>query len=139
MVDGLKTFRGKSVADALDQVKRQFGRPAVILNTRTVSCRGVLGLGTKPYVETTAARGMNDLPASMRKNGVPIRPGATGGSFAITRPRSLARSEEGVRVDRPAVERGPDSEALLSEVASLKGLIGELVYETRRARNPGIQ
>ncbi len=133
MIDGLKTktFRGKSMADALAQVKRQFGRTAVILSTRTVSRRGVLGLGAKPFVEITAVREADDLPAPLRKNGVPIRTGAP--SAETVRASS---NGEASRVHRAVI--APHAESLLSEVSSLKGLVGELVEETRRARVPTI-
>ncbi len=138
MVDGLTTFRGKSMADALDQVKRRFGRTAVILSTRTVSRRGVLGLGARPYVEITAAREMNDLPEPMRKNGMPVRSPRAPISL---RGRGAGGEGEGPDGSFPgrsgqAPKVSPD--ALLSEVSSLKGLIGELVVETRRARTPSI-
>ena len=47
------------MAEALEQVKRQFGRGAVILNTRTATKGRFLGIGGRPYVEITAARSMS--------------------------------------------------------------------------------
>src|SRR3990172_9647524 len=72
----LKTFQGRSMAEALEQVKQQYGRGAVILNTRTVNKGGFLGIGGKPYVEITAARAMSDLPSSLRRGSILRRSGS---------------------------------------------------------------
>ncbi len=50
----LKTFVAPTMAEALDQVKRRFGRDAVILHTRTVRQGGVMGVGGRTMVEVTA-------------------------------------------------------------------------------------
>ncbi|MCK4658351.1 MAG: flagellar biosynthesis protein FlhF [Phycisphaerae bacterium] len=60
----LKTFQAKTMAEAIDQVKRRLGRDAVIMHTRTVTRGGVLGFGGQPLVEVTAAAGdMTSVPA----------------------------------------------------------------------------
>lgn len=41
----IKTFRAKSVSDALAQIKRELGPDAVILHTRNYKAGGVLGVG----------------------------------------------------------------------------------------------
>lgn len=51
----LKTFRGNSMAQALAEVKKDLGRDAVILHTRTLRVGGVLGVGAKAIVEITAS------------------------------------------------------------------------------------
>ena len=55
------------MAEALVQVKREFGRDAVILNTRTGTKGGFLGFWGKSYVEITAVRQPADLPAPSRE------------------------------------------------------------------------
>jgi flagellar biosynthesis protein FlhF len=115
-MDTLKTFRGTSMADALNQVKRHFGRTAVILTTRTVSRRGVLGLASKPYVEITAARDVTDLPDAVGQNRLPVIPPAPQGEAS------------GTRANR----------AVLTELGAVKTMIGELVQETRRTRHPRV-
>lgn len=50
----LKTYQAKSMADALARVKRELGRDAVILHTRTLRRGGVLGIGARNIVEITA-------------------------------------------------------------------------------------
>jgi flagellar biosynthesis protein FlhF len=51
----LKTFRARSMADALAAVKRDLGKNAVILNTRNYRSGGIFGLGARAMVEITAA------------------------------------------------------------------------------------
>ena len=114
------------MADALDQVKRLFGRDAAILNTRTVTKGGLLGVGAKSYVEITAARTMADLPTPPRRGTLMYRP------------------DRGKRADGAASPMSPPSQvaqpsdALLSEVGSLKSLVNDLIRETRRAHAPEV-
>ena len=51
----LKTYRAKSMAECLAEVKRDLGSDAVILRTRTLRAGGVLGIASKPLVEITAS------------------------------------------------------------------------------------
>ena len=50
----IKTFRAKSVSDALAQIKRELGPDAVILHTRNYKAGGVLGVGASSITEITA-------------------------------------------------------------------------------------
>src|SRR5262245_43489387 len=63
----LKTYHGSSMAEALAKVKKDLGRDAVILHTRTVRRGGWFGFGGKTLVEITASRDINVLPASERR------------------------------------------------------------------------
>lgn len=51
----LKTYRARSMSEALAEVKKDLGRDAVILHTRSLRVGGVLGVGTRGLVEVTAA------------------------------------------------------------------------------------
>ena len=113
------------MADALEQVKRQFGRDAVILNTRTFTRGGFLGLGGKPYVEITAAREQSDLPGAVRR-GNGVRDPANG--VRHPGPRIPYSKPQG-RGEGDA----PASDSVLTEVGALKSLVSELLRETRRA------
>lgn len=113
------------MADALEQVKRQFGRDAVILNTRTFTRGGFLGLGGRPYVEITAAKDRSDLPGVACRG--PVTPRARARDHAETPalPRAIASS---------TVVAGPAaSDSILTEVGALKSLVSDLLRETRRA------
>ncbi|MEE9211336.1 MAG: flagellar biosynthesis protein FlhF [Phycisphaeraceae bacterium] len=53
----LKTYKGRTMAEVLAQVKNDLGVNAVILHTRTYRQGGLLGLGARPVVEVSAADG----------------------------------------------------------------------------------
>ena len=66
----LKTYRAQSMAQALSAVKKDLGKDAVILHTRSVRVGGLLGFGKKTLIEITAA----DEPVPMAKRATPARP-----------------------------------------------------------------
>ena len=51
----IKTFQGRTMSEALANVKQALGVNAIILHTRTVQRGGVLGMGARPVVEITAS------------------------------------------------------------------------------------
>jgi len=55
------------MAQALEKVKKDLGRNAVILHTRTLTKGGMLGVGGKTVVEITASRDVNALPVAERR------------------------------------------------------------------------
>jgi flagellar biosynthesis protein FlhF len=112
------------MAEALQQVKRQFGPHAVILSTKTVTRGGLLGVGARSCVEITAAATMPDLPSPSPCRTLESRKGTTERAEGAANPVSA----------RPQSTEGRESTSLLSEVTSLKFLIGDLVRETRRGR-----
>lgn len=59
----LKTYRAKTMADALAAVKRDLGHDAYILHTRTQRVGGLFGVLGRPVVEITAS----DAPPRRRK------------------------------------------------------------------------
>ena len=58
----IKTYRGKSVQEALAQVKKDLGPDAVILHTRTYKTGGVLGIRATTITEVTASSQMHVEP-----------------------------------------------------------------------------
>ncbi len=117
------------MADALAQLKQEFGRGAVILNTRTVSARGLFSMRGKPYVEITAARDVSDLPPAMRRGTVPNKSGSgerAEGAAAPMAPKTAPTSNLALAT------------SLLSEVGSLRGMVTELLHDARAAKAPSI-
>ncbi len=116
------------MAEALAEVKRQFGRDAVILNTRSLTKGGLLGIGAKGSVEITAARQMSDLPSPLRRGTIQHKSGrvdrADGAAVPVP-PTSNASSYQ-------------PSDALLSEVGSLKSLVSDLAREMRCSQAPSV-
>lgn len=51
----IKKYIGATAYDAMSKLKRELGQDAIILNTRTVRQKGILGFFKKPVVEITAA------------------------------------------------------------------------------------
>jgi flagellar biosynthesis protein FlhF len=66
----LKTYRAHSMAEALSAVKKDLGKNAVILHTRSVKIGGILGFRKKTVVEITAA----DEPVPTARRGAAPRP-----------------------------------------------------------------
>src|SRR3954471_8032430 len=54
-----KTYRAGTMKEALAQVRRDLGGDAVILETREVRRRRLMGLGTRELIEVTASDGQN--------------------------------------------------------------------------------
>ncbi len=50
----IKTYRAKTIADALVQIKKELGRDAVILHTRTIKAGGWFGFRRSTFTEITA-------------------------------------------------------------------------------------
>ncbi len=63
----LRTYQGNSMAEALEKVKEDLGRDAVILHTRSVQRGGLWGVGARTIVEITASSDLRDLPADERR------------------------------------------------------------------------
>lgn len=118
----VKTFHGVTMADALAEVKKHFGIGAIILNTRTDSRGGILGMGGKPHVEITAVRDMNDVPPAMRRGAMRIKH------------KAKKRAEGAAAAVKPIVRSNgssppPEADRILSEMASLREMVGNLVRQ----------
>ncbi|MFA5879991.1 MAG: flagellar biosynthesis protein FlhF [Candidatus Margulisiibacteriota bacterium] len=57
----IKKYQAVNIEDALTQVKSDFGLEAVILKSQNIKKGGILGLGSKSYVEITAGIDINVL------------------------------------------------------------------------------
>lgn len=132
----VKTFQGTTMADALAQLKKEFGRHAVILSTRTSTRGGLFGFGGKPLVEITAARDAGDLPGPLRRTAIrssalrqpPKGPGTPGPALAGAPLLSSAVSATADEI-RPAAP----VQRVFEEVSSLRTMVADLVTETRRS------
>jgi len=58
----LKTYRARTIADALARIKQDLGRDAVILHTRSLKVGSLFGFGGRTMVEITASSGVNVAP-----------------------------------------------------------------------------
>lgn len=56
----VKRYIGNTTHEAMTKLKKELGSEAVVLNTRTIKQKGLLGIFKKPLVEITAAYEKND-------------------------------------------------------------------------------
>lgn len=111
------------MSDALQKVKRDLGRDAVILNTRTVNRGGLWRLSGRQMVEITAAKEINVLHPSARRGNIP----------ADLDGRGL--KAEGVALAQPPDVAGRDDavDRLRREVGTVRSLVQDLLSESRQA------
>jgi len=133
----LKTFQAKTMAEAIEQVKRRLGRDAVILHTRTVGRRRLFRLGGQTLVEVTAAVD-SELPAAMRRGIVKKRLGqeaTTGGANGIAMPAhgTTSRTPDGRGQTTGSSATDPD---LLTRIGELRSMIEDHVRDTKRSQLP---
>ena len=113
----LKTYHALTMAEALAEVKRDLGRDAVILHTRSFRKGGFLGLGGRSMWEITAAPNLN----------VPHR--KAGGKYISSPPRRDLEADlpELDVLDGPAVGEASDGAA-----GDSKGFLSQQMAELRR-------
>jgi flagellar biosynthesis protein FlhF len=152
----LRTYRARTMGDALSEVKKDLGKDAVILHTRTYKVGGWLGFGGRPMVEITASDGVNVAPREKKPSAAAPTPtvrAAAARAYGISAPgadsRSVAMAVEAENraaaahslmqvpalreVARLAVEppRGNVSEALEQELAAIKKMVGQVLQCSR--------
>lgn len=121
----LRTYRAESMAAALAKVKRDLGRDALILHTRTVQEGRWFGLRRKKFVEIIASDGRGILPAPRARGSLPEGKQDHGAGMHDVSPS-------------PAVaDAVHDTAHLLEEVGELKALVGQLLVESRQGRLRG--
>lgn len=91
------------MADALEKVRRDLGRDAIILHTRSLRRGGILGVGARTVVEITASRDPRALNVSERRVLAGAGGGATGTSERFV--ASLRTEPSGLADSREPVER----------------------------------
>jgi len=128
--------------EALAMVKRDLGRDAVILHTRTFRKGGLFGIGGKKVVEVTAATGVNVLPArrSARRSAAQQNDGtveAEGGQTASGQVAERQASASALGVNGALVDSVAISE-LRNELGLLRSVVADLVKETRFGQGPAL-
>ena len=120
------------MAEALEKVKKDLGKDAVILSTRTIRRGGVMGLGARTIVEITASRDASVLHPAERRAMSGARANGRNGANGETRTRSAAahgangRSVGGL-TQRPFEPPAELTNTLRSEMEELRGLVRELL------------
>lgn len=139
----LKTYRAATMADALAEVKKDLGRDAVILHTRVYKSGALMGVGGKQVVEITASDQATARPVRAGAKAavlpeVEFKPAA----FAALDVRPAAKPQPAMTPDAPASRvavRAPLApvesaavEALHSELASIRRLVGQVLHCAQR-------
>ncbi len=155
----LKTYRARTMGEALAEVKRDLGRDAVILHTRAYRVGGWLGLGGKPMVEITASVGVNVMNARRAPSrpqpaiqaripqmhadrvasayGAPAREPESAGATATLDPTDHPRPSPAVtsvvreRVGAPACPGPTPTEGIEAELSTIKRLMGQVLQCSR--------
>jgi flagellar biosynthesis protein FlhF len=137
----LKTYQGKSMAEALEKVKNELGRGAVILHTRTVRRGGLMGVGARSVVEITASREPALLPRADRPATIAALEGQLIGTGiprerAPQPPRALqaegaamprsAAATYGASLAKPSGDRTATLEQISVSTSALRGEMEEL-------------
>jgi flagellar biosynthesis protein FlhF len=144
----IKTYRGKTIADALAQVKKDLGKDAVILHTRTYKAGGVLGLGAHTMTEITATDTLTagSVPARPRLRAVP--PAAPAVPLDCI-PDSTPRRTPDPLIVSPVVPAASEIRSaalgdnsvpgsLRDELAAIKRLVGQVLQSSRGSRPVGV-
>jgi len=142
----LKTYQANSMAEAIAAVKRDLGRDAVILHTRSFRKGGFLWLGGRQMWEITASRNVNVRSRRPRPAPAPVRRGepatreAAGGAVAvIDGPSRMPELHSRLPEPPPASPKAAAHEAKLAEqVQALAGMVEQLVQRAPAAAAPPV-
>ena len=127
----LRKFVAPTMAQCLSQVKSELGAHAVILSTRTVHERRLLGLVRREHVEITAGTGMR---AMARRQPAPPRlaPGPTLG-LTGTMPAQPGRDLLNTPAAASAAYLG-----VTQEIGDLKQMVANLLVQFRHSQTPDV-
>lgn len=127
----IKTFKAPTMADALIQIKKEFGKDAVILNTRTVDKKRVLGAVGRSHVEITAAPDASHLPPAITRGTVPMRSRRRPQPASAPTPTGYVQPNAPTRPSDTHVQA--TSSSLFAEIGEIKSLVRGLVHNSRHA------
>jgi flagellar biosynthesis protein FlhF len=106
----LRTYRARTMGDCLAEVKKDLGKDAVILHTRTFKVGGWLGLGARPMVEVTASDGAAEV-RKVRSGNIaalkaystpePARPAPAKAPVDLAAQFVASRNEDSVAISAP--------------------------------------
>ena len=134
----LQTFRAPTMAECLAEVKRVMGPDAVILHTRTLTIKRLLGLKRREIVEITAGRGLNGGPRDRRRprsmmagaGGGGYVDGGGGGTATMAPPRPSGTVTVSMPSGQPQLplvaHDGPAMKELSDQMNDLRKMMREL-------------
>lgn len=113
----LRTYRARTMADALTEVKKDLGRDAVILHTRSYRVGGWFGFGAKPIVEITASSGDQRSPARTHRRDPAATSAALRRAYALERSAPEPQTAKSEAVREPTTQQSPDRRPALEQPA----------------------
>ena len=125
------------MSDALAKVKKDLGRDAVILHTRTLERGGVFGLGSRSVVEITATA--DRKVTSFRKANTAQGHRRMTQRDLVTRepePRGI-RSQDRVEPAPPPISP-PVDPSIRREVEEIRAMVGDLLQRSERSEHPDV-
>lgn len=108
----IKKYLGKNKYEILNKIKIDLGPDAVILNSREIKKKGLLGVFSKPMLEITAA-------VQERK---PEKPKET-----LKEQNQISQIKEKMKIVEPKIDGKEDIDKLETKIDKIEGLINELV------------
>lgn len=133
----IRTFRARTAADALAQVKKELGRHAVILNTRTYRTGGFWGIGGRTVTEITAS---DHQPQRLRTPSVEVdgrnagRAGVLSDSSPIpagTTAQPTARQEPSIQEVARMIVAANSRTPIEDELAAIKKMVGQVLRSSQ--------
>lgn len=123
------------MAEALEKVKRDLGRAAVILHTRTVRRGGLMGVGARSVVEITASRDPSLLPRPDRPAGPARREAVHNTTPSRSRQAETLAMQPPAQTSVPRKTSGTDAltqissstSALRNEMEELRTMVRQLL------------
>ena len=152
----IKTYRGRTIAEALDALKKDLGREAVILNTRTFKAGGVFGFGARTIAEIVATTQQHapQQPAAKPKRTATVKQtqagtyaASNGGGGVLTRAPAPARPPESpppvpptssIRDVAKLIVSAQAKTPLEEELASIKRMVGQVLRSAHGSRQPSM-
>ncbi len=123
--------------EALSKVKKDLGRDAIILHTRTLNVGGLMGVGTKHRVEITATDQTDVLRSTARS---PRMNNKSGKSRSPADGAAVNDKATSIQSQSAEPHSGSSAQAALSdmrgEMGAIKSLVQNLVTQSRKDRLP---
>ena len=113
------------MAGALQKVKGDLGRNAVILHTRTFKRGGILGLGGRNVVEITATTPSDGLPPTRGRSRMPSRSGEESAPSRAIAGKSTSAESASSQV----------TEDVRSEIGQIRSLVEQMIDQSRQAQS----
>ncbi|MBL8747507.1 MAG: flagellar biosynthesis protein FlhF [Phycisphaerae bacterium] len=134
----IRTYRGKSVAEAIALVKKDLGRQAVILSTRTYKTGGLFGFRARTMTEITASdqapgRGLPSVPKPKAARKIDVAapavfPAASAPAVAEPSLKQVAQMIVAANAKTPIEE----------ELAAIKKMVGQVLRSSSAPTQPGM-